>query len=171
MNIGVRRVPCAAAGCGRKAPHPFSNYCSTCAMRIIRNGSPHASALDLHELKLYRDSIRATVHRHRASPAVQGALALAGELLNYTPAHDFTVHHNLRTQMQRLLAYGVTPEDVVCRVAEFVAWEKEHPIELKREQQCKLAMAVLKLAPLRGWHKRNHVLLLLAQLITEGGLW
>lgn len=163
-------APCAGQ-CGRKAPISYSKYCNTCARRIARNGSPHAFALNVKELDQYRETIAGTVHRHLNSKAVQGALTLAGELLNYQPTHDFTYQQQLRDQMLRLHAHAVTPEQLLCRICEFVAWERDNPINNQREQQCKLATVVLKLAPLRGWHKRNHVLRALAQLITERGLW
>lgn len=162
--------PCAGQ-CGRKARIHYSKYCCTCSRRIARNGSPHAIALNVKELEPYRKAIASTVHRHLNSKAIQGALALAAELLNYQPSHDFTYQTQLREQMQRLQSFGVTPEQVVCRVAEFVAWQRDHQIANKREQDCKLALVVLKLAPLRGWHKRSNVLRALAQLITEDGLW
>jgi hypothetical protein len=162
-------APCAT-GCGRKAPIRYSKHCNTCARRIARNGAPHATALDLKMFDMYRKRIAEALARHRGTKAVQGALTLAAELLTWQPTHDFSIHFQLRQQLDRLQNFAVTPEQIVQRVCEFFAWLHDNPLRTKREQEHKLAWAVLKLAPLRGWQARTHVLLLLNQLIEEEGL-
>ena len=114
--------------------HPIPKYCPRCARRVIRNGSPHATALDLKELEPYRELIAGTLHRNLGTRAVQGGLALAGELLNWQPTHDFTVHQQLCAQMRRLQDHGVTAEMVLTRICEFFAWLQDHPLKVKESR-------------------------------------
>ena len=169
-NPRPRDVNCAAA-CGRKAVLPYSKYCAHCAHNVQVNGSPFAAGIRTCKFRKYRSAVRAFVHRHRNSKAVQAAFTLAADVLRWSPTQEWTAHRKLWERLQVLAAHGVTDEDLVCRVLEFAFYEQDNPYRVQREMRMQLARSVLKLAPLRGYIVHGHPALLLADLILEDGLW
>jgi hypothetical protein len=159
------------AGCGRMAKVPWSYYCHMHATRLVRHGAPNASLIKADQLARYRETVRAAIHRNSETPAVQGALRLAQQLLDYRPSHQFSFQLTLRRRMQILVGANVSPEDVVCRVAEFVFYENDNPFKYARERDMQLARVVFKLAPMSKWVPTAHASRLLAGLIIEDGLW
>jgi hypothetical protein len=176
-NPKARSTYCVACS-ARKARPPYSDHCARCGNNLVRNGAPMASAVSFDVLKQYRKATRATIHRFLDTTAVKSALTLAAHLLDYRPSHQFSYMLELRKQMQRLVAFGVTPEDLVCRVCEFFALDHDRPFKTTRERDTQLARVVIKLAKMglgaggvNNIPKWRHVSRLLAGLIIEDGLW
>jgi hypothetical protein len=68
------------------------------------------------ELRPYDEPVTRTLARYLNSKAVQAALLLASELLNYRPHREYSWELKLQSQMARLRDGGVTPRELLARI-------------------------------------------------------
>jgi hypothetical protein len=95
--------------------------CAIHATTQWRTGSPTGRGLRGEERRKYRAAIEETLARYSTSKAVQSALFVASDVLQYHARRDFTTHHATAAHMLRLRAEGVQPREIVQRVCEVTA--------------------------------------------------
>jgi hypothetical protein len=113
---------CPAAGCARHARGtPWSSYCPYHAAVLYRTGSLTGRGVRGTERRKYRDSIEQTLARYAQSPAVNSALFVASDLLQWRARRDFTTHHQMQAHMLRLRSQGAEAREILQRVCEIAA--------------------------------------------------
>jgi hypothetical protein len=166
-----RPTQCTVPGCTRAADLPYTDNCHKHSKNTVRHGSPLASPFALTKLRPFRARVQSAVMKYRKSPAIQAAIRLGEELLNWRPSADRSTHYHLQEQMQRLQRHSVTGEQVFCRVAEWAIYSIDTRFENDRVRDLALARAVLHLAPGTQQWLSLHTRLLLVAIIYEDGLF
>lgn len=111
-----------------------------------RYGHPAAPCTPLRDLLAYRAFVEAGMARYANSKALNAALRLTEECLNYTPTHNFTVELKIAERTRWLREYR-SPHAVLQRVVEFYAVVDARPERFPsvRAERFGLARAVLQL--------------------------
>jgi hypothetical protein len=136
-------------------------------LRLSRYGSPVAQPLPLDQYEHHEAYLDAGLTKYAGTTAVTTALTLAAEVLNLkAAAQGFTVQLTMEREMARLRRHGVTPRELLLRVAAHYAYTKLRPFRDDRADRAALARAVLRLAPLEGYRPNTRLLQWLASEIT-----
>jgi hypothetical protein len=141
-----------AAGCGR-APAPRSRHCRRHALRLTRYGHVNVMPLRDSEIRPFHAWVAAGFDRYADQKATTAALTLAERLLAFRPTRDFTIHYKAASALQGLADAGVSPRDVLIRVAVFYAFLQVRPSRFHGSQKAEdfaLARLVLRLGPRRA---------------------
>jgi hypothetical protein len=163
---------CPEPYCGRPT-HSWSAHCGMHAARAYRFGSAGIKAgLRESELKPYAEWTAEGLTKYRNTRATEAGLKLADEVLNYRATHGRTYQLQLEHMMQILRDDQVNAEDVLRRVALFVAFASAHPERFKgltKVEDLALARCVMRLAPLQRTGKRypSRSLALLGSLLRD----
>jgi hypothetical protein len=145
-----RDLNCAARGCPKRRriqQLARSQYCISHAARAYRYGDAMQTAIPLKLYEPDREFIREGLARYRNSKPVESALKLADAILNYTPDYQWMWKRDLERRMAILRSAGVTPNDLLQRVAEHYACVERMPhlFKSQRGQHVALARHVLKM--------------------------
>jgi hypothetical protein len=119
-----------------------------------------------------------TLARYRNSKAVQHALVLAADLLNYRPRREYSWELQLETQVARLRDGGVTPRELLAKICSVWALNADRErFRDAREFTYGIANEVLKLRKLGTWRPGGVLLSRLGQMIVDdlgsfaAGVW
>jgi hypothetical protein len=118
-------------------------------------------SLRMHELVPLRADIVAGLAKYQPTVGVQAAVRIAGELFEYRAHPCNRSARQMQEQFQRLHAHGVTPWDILQRLAEVFAFIEQAPLhrfENADVQAITLARAVLQLVSLGKWRANGHML-------------
>jgi hypothetical protein len=171
IHMSTSRV-CNEPRCGRPL-HGWGAFCGIHSNRNYRYGHPGIKeGLRESDLKPFAEWTAEGLTKYRASRATEAALKLAQEVLDYRATHGRTYQLQLEHMMQILKDDQVNAEDVLRRVALFVAFATAHPERFKgstRVEDLALARCVMRLAPLQKTGKRypSRSLALLGGLLRD----
>lgn len=141
--------PCGVNGCLEYTdPRRLqARFCPRHANISSRYGSPTGGPPRDAELATYRAMIRAGLRRYAEAKPVRAALDVAREILDFEIPAGRAGVVGVAEEMQRLRHAGVTPADVLQRVAEVYALMLfADRFSDPRELDAYLARAVMKLA-------------------------
>jgi hypothetical protein len=116
-----------------------------------------------------RAFIREGLGRYQQSKPVTSALALAESTLEYVPDYGWTWQYDLEKRMAILRGAGVTPLNLIQRVAEHYALVERQPhlFKVQRSQHMALARHVLRLTKLGRWRPGTRLLISLGGMLAE----
>lgn len=138
---------CTVTGCTRPVSGiPWSTLCATHGQRQYRTGSTRLDTMRRGELAKYRDRISFVLDKYACSKAIEAAVMLADDFLQWRPRADFTNHYKLASHMQRLKDGGCTARELIQRVCEVWALQAfDQRFADERELMYAMARSVLML--------------------------
>lgn len=161
---------CAAKRCTSPTMRGgWSRFCSRHAIRFFRYGHEEGQPVKDYDLKTYRARVASGLARYENTKAVQAALHLSNEILNYRATFGWTKQLNLQSQMGRLRGAGVTPRDLLARVCEHYALVEANPHRFRtsREEDHAISRAVLRLDKMGTWRPNAHLMNYLGGILRE----
>lgn len=161
------RGTCKVHGCGRLRANDITSYCSAHSSRMYRYGHPEGMDRIANPSDKTCDWIAIQLRTVTGHPAMDAALRLADELLNFRPFRGYGWELKIQEQMTRLRDHGVTPFDVLVRIVECAQYLELRPLRTQRETDYFYARGVLRAAPLHDYRAGGSVLRWLGPLIRE----
>jgi hypothetical protein len=127
--------------------------------RLDRYGHPAARSTSWRDLRLHRPLVETGMARYANSKALNAALKLTEDCLNYKPIHGFTFEIQM-AERGRWLLDKVTVEDVLQRVVEFYSLLQARPDRYPtvRTERYGLARSVLQLGGMGQWRPTSKLL-------------
>lgn len=140
---------CSVTGCRQPVSrYPWSALCDKHSARQYRTGTTRLDSMRRGELAKYRERISFVLDKYGSSKAVDAAVMLADDFLQWKPRGDFTNHYRLAAQMQRLKEGGCTAREFLQRVCEVWALQAfDQRFANERELLFALSRGVLYLRP------------------------
>jgi hypothetical protein len=148
------RLLCNARGCTRRR-YRVSRYCQTHAQRMAEFGSLTGRRILPKEYAYEKQQVERFLSRHRDHVATQTALKLIDRWLAaaegpYVNERHYVIHIPGRLELQRLLAGGVEPWELLVEAATVFVYTQEHGVgtDTGEELARTIGTSVIYLRPL-----------------------